>query len=284
MARFIWFQGPRALSRLQREISSLESHLQQCDASLQLTLWYAESLAQLQGSKLFLGRGDVEGGWLCLHAAQRLLINGMSPEELHCEALSIQAESEKLGGWRRNAIKAILGDLTSITAPELIYAAKLRDEYHANQYQKIWLTSDQLKLLCCVCGLVVICGLAGLFFLPTSDDPFAPRTIVSVVFFGVIGSAFSVGQSIIGMASSSRIPELVANHWTTFMRTMFGSVTGLAGYVFYKSQILQLTIGKDDHQIYVPLSIAFIFGFAGEKLINKIVDTFNASGPGGSKS
>jgi hypothetical protein len=102
--------------------------------------------------------------------------------------------------------------------------------------------------------------------------------LAAVAAFGVSGSAFSVGQTVIGMASSSKIPEHVANHWATLMRTFFGSITGLAGYVFYSSQVIRIQVGDGQNKMATAMTIAFVFGYAGEKLISKIVDSIGSSG------
>jgi hypothetical protein len=273
MQKLVIFQKGRSSARLQREISSLDVRLQHFDSSMQVTAWHKEASAQLQQAKSFLGQLDVEGGWHCYQAANRLLINGLSAEELRYEAAALKEEGDKLTGWRRHAIEVVLGDLSQINFKRLTVATKLRDEYYANQYHKILLTSDQLVILCAISAGAIVAGLFALFFLPKYDDALTARTLTAVAFFGILGSAFSVGQSIIGMADSAKIPEYVANLWVTLMRSMFGAVTGVAGYMFYTSQIVRFTLGDAQNRLPVALSVAFIFGYAGEKLINKIVES-----------
>src|ERR1700680_1402069 len=140
---------------------------------MQVTAWHREALAQLQQAKSFLDQRDVEGGWYCYQAAHRLFINGLSAEELRYEATALKEEGEKLTGWRRHAIEVVLGDLGQINFKRLTLATKLRDEYYANQYHKIWLTSDQLVILCFISTLAIVAGLAAVFFLPKYDDPLA---------------------------------------------------------------------------------------------------------------
>jgi hypothetical protein len=156
----------------------------------------------------------------------------------------------------------------------------MRDEYNANQYHKIWLTSDQLRLLCFVTGIAALVTLASLIFLPQNQDEWSARTLLAVSSFGILGAGFSVSQTMIGMASASKIPDYVANQWTTFMRTLFGSVTALAGYVFFASKILKISLGDDQNQLASYLAVAFVFGYGGEKLIKKIYDTVGSSDSG----
>jgi hypothetical protein len=204
----------------------------------------------------------------------------MTGEELRCEAVALVEETEKLSHWRRSAIKDLIRDPASVTPVSLECAFRIRDEYDANQYHKIWLTSDQLRLLCVVSGVAVVLALGALLGLRSDQGNWSARTLLAVAAFGVFGSAFSVSQTIIGMAGTSKIPEYVANQWVTFMRAVFGSVTGLAGYVLYTSQVVKLTIGDSQNPLAVYLAVAFLFGFGGEKLINKVVGSMSPSESG----
>ncbi len=102
--------------------------------------------------------------------------------------------------------------------------------------------------------------------------------VITVLVLGMFGGAFSVAQSIITDTSGERIPERVANHWVTFIRALSGSVSGLAGYAFYRSKIINITVGDGKDATAIALAVAFLFGYAGERLIAKVADTIGVSG------
>jgi hypothetical protein len=285
-----WFARVRnrlAYARLDREVESLDLHLKESfDTDAQGSPWFKESSSQLLLARKFLLEVNLEGGWYCLHAARRLLIHGMDPEELDCGAIEIRKESEKLSGWRKEAITALLVGAKGVTPLHLIQATKVRDGYNENQYHRIWITQNQLASLAILAAIAISTELLALILLQPSNsktDDWSPRTLVAVAVIGVCGSIFSVGQTMISVANSSKIPEYVANRWTTFMRTIFGSITGLAGYILYSSHIFHLSVGDDKNPLAIALGIAFIFGYSGEKLINKIVQSVDSSKTPGTK-
>lgn len=150
-------------SRLQREFDSfsielavLEARSQQSDKS-----WAAAAHGQLGNVAHYLKKRskDVEGGWVCLHAARRHAIHGLGAEELPMQASMLRAEATKLSGWRARGMQNLLSVKDEqLTAVHITNAMTLRDEYSSNQYQKIWLLGDQLALL-----LIITC--LGLFLL-----------------------------------------------------------------------------------------------------------------------
>ena len=75
--------------------------------------------------------------------------------------------------------------------------------------------------------------------------------------------------------TDAKIPERVANQFVTSSRALFGAGAGLAGYAFYQSKLLHITIGNDA----APggaLAVAFLFGFAGEQLIAHVLGALGA--------
>ena len=94
---------------------------------------------------------------------------------------------------------------------------------------------------------------------------------------GHAGGTFSVAQSIITDTSDARIPERVANHWVTFIRALYGAVAGFAGYCFLLSNIINIKIGDGKDSVAIGLTVAFLFGYAGERLIAKMADSVGAA-------
>jgi hypothetical protein len=281
--RWSWFWGQRAAARLEREYHSLEVELSNVSSQGQKNQSAVDAASKyLSRARGFINNNDVEGGWHCLHAARRCLVDLMDSAQLEVQVLILRQENSKITGWRQTAIADLLKDDKNTTAYRTSEAMRLRDEYDANQYHKIWLTADQLGVLSWVCTM------ASLFLIPllvhyhrmgmdqAKNPPIAWgwAMVMAVASFGILGSGFSVAQSLITISSASRMPERVANHWVTMMRVTFGAIAGVAGYAFYLSQLISIRIGDGKDSTGVALTVAFAFGYAGEKLISKIVASF----------
>jgi hypothetical protein len=283
-----WFKGERSYARLHRDCRVFWVDLRHLEETggMGSQPWLSAAYRDLANAAAFLKKRDVEGGWTCLHAAQRYAIYGLSPQQLQNRATLLRGERDKLSEWRSKAVEDLLHDAQLLTADRMIEATRLRDEHDANQYHKIWLTADQL-------GILTISSAIGLLFLlplvcyhhyqqfehsstgmmQPPPSPWGYSMVAAVLVLGMFGGAFSVAQSIITDTSGAKIPERVANHWVTFIRALFGSVAGLAGYSFYRSKIINITIGNDGDTVAVALAVAFLFGYAGERLIAKVADS-----------
>ena len=286
-----WIMGERAYARLRREFLTFQVDLNYL-AGRQGSdrRWIESANLELERAREFLELKDVEGGWHCLHAAQRYAIHGLDSEQLADRAVLLSAEKQKLSPWRAKAIETLLSDKSKLTAERLIEATKLRDDHDANQYHKIWLTADQLGLLSYTSfiGLVFLAPIISYFhyqqfeirdktWIQVPPSPWGFTMVVAVLVLGMLGGAFSVVQSIITDTSDARIPERVANHWVTFIRALYGAVAGLAGYCFLLSNIVNIKIGDGKDSVAIGLTVAFLFGYAGERLIAKMADSVGAS-------
>src|ERR1700735_770321 len=109
--RWLWPQN-QDYARLQREFDSfsielavLEARSQQSDKS-----WAAAAHGQLGNVAHYLKKRskDVEGGWVCLHAARGHAIHGLGAEELPMQASMLRAEATKLSGWRARGMQNLL--------------------------------------------------------------------------------------------------------------------------------------------------------------------------------
>ncbi len=150
--------------------------------------WLAAAKAQLKQVDSFLGNGkkkrDNEGGWVCLHAAKRHAIYGLEDNELSLQASILRKEATKIVGWRADAIKEQLQLLDKddhLTPARIINAMSLRDEYFSNQYHKIWMVGDQLRLLIVICGVGLIL-LVPLVFLRVRYSGRARGSLVTLFF------------------------------------------------------------------------------------------------------
>jgi 8-oxo-dGTP diphosphatase len=278
-----WFQGQaRSYARLVREFDVCRAELafleqRNCPTVMD---WIAATHDQLGNVKRYLEVGDIEGGWLSLHAARRNMVFGFSRTELAIQAAILREETAKVSSWRGKVMKSILAATDDrLAADHVREAMAVRDEYAANQYHKIWLMGDQLGVLLKICGLAVPLILPLVVFFSRHPEgslpPWGYQMVTAVVFFGLLGAAFSVAQSLIKDTNEARILERVANHFVTIARTFFGGAAGLAGYAFLESQVIHITFGTAN-STGGALAIGFLFGYAGERMIARVADSVSA--------
>jgi hypothetical protein len=243
MGRFLGFQKRRARQRVLREISNVGISLESQAKSSEDCGWLIEARGHLEEAKRFDDRYDADGAWSSLQAARRALINGMSDAQLGSEVIAVREESTKLASWRRAAIVSLLTEPPLTDKARLICACKIRDDYFVNQYHKVRLTSDQLIVLGAITSVAFILTLLAITRCHEQMGNWEWPYVCAIVGLGIVGSGFSVAQSIIGMVNTTRVPEYVANYWVTAMRTLFGAVTALAGHAFYASHIIKIQFG-----------------------------------------
>lgn len=278
-----WFWAKRHdYARLQRELECFRVELALLEAQNQQPdkAWAAAAHDQLRNVTKFLETRDVEGGWVCLHAARRLAVHGLGVADIQTQASILLAESTKFSSWRAKEMQNLLrAENAPLTAAHVINAMALRDEYFSNQYHKIWIMGHQLAILLITAGLgsFLLIPLTA-FYSRSSDATLAPwgyEMVTAVLFFGLLGAAFSAAGSLINAGVDVKIPERVMNQFVTTARALFGAGTALAGYAFYQSKVLDVRIGGDDGPSGA-LGVAFLFGFAGEQLVSHVLGTFAA--------
>jgi 8-oxo-dGTP pyrophosphatase MutT (NUDIX family) len=254
----------RAHSRLLREAEAfrvelgfLERRNLRSDNS-----WAAAAHEQLNNVQRCLQSNDVEGGWFCLHAAQRYAIFGMNQTELANRAYVLREEASKISSWRGEAIDNLLAISDDrLTAECVADAMSLRNEDSTNQYYKTRVTGDQLRTLLIVCGLAAVAlvpfVLLGRFLM-----------VAAVLFFGLLGAAFCSAQSLIMGRDESRIPNL----FVTLTPVLFGALSGLAGYAIYEYMAF-LTFHSGERHTSAVMAISFLFGCLGQRLLARIAGT-----------
>lgn len=246
--------------------------------------WAKAAHDEIENSQKYLDEErNIEGGWMSLHAARRHAIYGLSPDELLLQASMLRAEAKKIQSWRGEEMVKLLDVKDSeLTVYRIVDATALRDEYFSNQYHKIWLVGSQITILLACCGA----GLLLLFvpFLVSSSrqpqdtlNPWGYQMVGAVLFFGLLGAAFSAAGSLMNPNATAKIPERVANLFVTIARTFFGSGVGLAGYAMYQAKALNFHFGDDTSGPGSALAIAFLFGFTGELLIARVLGTLGSS-------
>jgi len=222
--------------------------------------WAPAAYEQLNNVQRCLESNDIEGGWFCLHAAQRYAVFGMNQTELANRAYVLQEEALKISSWRGEAIEnLLLAGQGQLTAESVADAMALRNEDSTNQYYKTRVTGDQLRILVIVCGLAAIAAAPFLFL--GGRIPL----IAAVLFFGLLGATFCSAHSLIMGRNESRIPNL----FITLTPVFFGALAGLAGYAVYE-YMAYLTFHSGEHHISAVLGIAFLCGCLGQRLLGHI--------------
>jgi 8-oxo-dGTP pyrophosphatase MutT (NUDIX family) len=280
--------------RLQREFDSfrIELALLKARSPRSDRSWAQAADDQLKEVEHYLEtRRNVEGGWVCLHAARRCAAYGLSRAELVLQASLLRAEAPKLSSWRGVEMKQQLAvDDEQLSSSHIVNAMALRDEYSSNQYHKIWMLGNQLRVLLIICGLGVLLLIPLVaFFTRYPNSTISPATlgaisdwgyqmVSAVLSFGLLGAAFSAALSLINATGEIKIPERVANSFVTLTRALFGAGVGLAGYAVYHSKVFDIHIGSNmDTGPAAALAVAFLFGFAGERLIALLLGKLSES-------
>jgi hypothetical protein len=248
---FPWFWSERSdYVRLQSEAASFRVELALLEARDQPTdkSWAVAAHEELANVSRYLHKkNNVEGGWLSLHAARRHATLALNADELAIRASILRAEAPKITSWRGTEMINLLSvGEKKPTVNHIITAMAIRDEYFSNQYHKIWLVGDQLLLLLvsCLAGLLMMVPLV-VFTTRYPHGELAPwgyQMVLSVLFFGLLGAAFSAAGSLMRANAGANIPERVSNQFVTSARAFFGSGSGLAGYAFYQSKLLGIRI------------------------------------------
>jgi 8-oxo-dGTP pyrophosphatase MutT (NUDIX family) len=117
----------------------LENRIQQCRAEGAAVMWLHAAQGSLKRVDTALQQHDLDMGWQCLLAAQRMELPAFSDEEALLRREALQNEvNEKLQNWRKETALALLkANQTppqSISRVRLQYVTGLRDEHFHNQY------------------------------------------------------------------------------------------------------------------------------------------------------
>jgi 8-oxo-dGTP diphosphatase len=272
--------------RLAREIKAYRATLEynickKSDPANSCWLIAAENLVD-QAEKA-LSKFDIDEGWTCLHAAKRMGIQGFSGEELKQWASVLRGEASKLKKWRKETVYYLIGNPENLTDAEvqkvnhdsLRLASLIRDEEYQNKYFEISLRrSNFYRLFIVVFVSVALLPIfAGLEFFP---DPLNNwKTLIAVVFFGVLGATFSVGRMLSVKSLNGDIPDQIIGTFVTWMRPAIGALSAIAVYIFVQGDILKPVISAEFQSIVKGnvgvLGLAFIAGFS-ERLVIKTIE------------
>ena len=281
--RWLWPQKSD-YARLERELSSFSVELDRLEATTENNdkSWIKAARSEIRNVEAYLeGKDNIEGGWVSLHAARRHAIRGLSAIELKLQASILRAEAPKLASWRgKEMLNLLQAPDAELTAHRIIEVMALRDEYSSNQYHQIWLAGRQISILlyCCGIGLLLLVPFVVSSSIQPTSSPLPPwgyQMVGAVLFFGLLGAAFSAAGSLMNANTVARIPERVANQFVTIARALFGAGIGLAGYAIYQAKILGVHF-TDEGGPGGAIAIAFLFGFGGEMLIAKVLGSIGS--------
>lgn len=222
--------------------------------------WATAAYEQLNNVQRSLESNDIEGGWFCLHAAQRYAVFGMNQTELANRAYVLREEALKISSWRGEAIDNLLAvSDEQLSAESVADAMALRNEDSTNQYYKTRVTGDQLRIL------MIVFAFSGVALAPFLLLPGRIPMVAAVLFFGLLGATFCSAQSLILGRNESRIPNL----FVTLTPVLFGAIAGLAGYAVYE-YIAYLPFSTGERHTSALMAIAFLSGCLGQRLLARI--------------
>lgn len=292
--RELWFGISRMFirtrwRRVEGNIAAYEIELRQRRAPAD-SRWFESALSLLGLAKLALRENNVDKGWKCLAAAQRMEIFGLDPDkELQTKAATIRAEVDKLNEWRKKAVRRLLGTEDhprAATAEDVYQAALIRDEHFQNLAYKDGLARNQsLRLLLfLVLSIATILTLVWRDALPfdvgasaspgeeTVSSQVRFWTLVAVSLFGFTGAVFSAVLAVPDPTKSSRIPEIVTGLRLTLLRLVMGVVSALVVFLLIQSQFGNVLALKIEGEIsaFTLYALAFFAGFT-ERLVLKAV-------------
>jgi hypothetical protein len=250
----------------------------------------------LSKARIALANGDIDHGWKCVLAAQRLELLHLEQRELDAAAAAMRNEAEKLNGWRKVSVIELLKyeDGDELTRGRLFRAALLRDEHYHNEAYKDGLRrSGALRL-----AIVLIAVLSALLWLGyVGDLPNATSTAtVGVLLFkdmlgaavvGLLGATISaITDMPKSQDSSSRIPEMASTVRITILRLLMGPSSALVLYFVVRSNFYSAIFQFAAPNGPALLVISFVAGFS-ERLVLRVVETVAgkpSSGAGGPSS
>ncbi|MBU0908893.1 MAG: hypothetical protein KJ717_04940, partial [Proteobacteria bacterium] len=202
-------------------------------------------------------------------------------------AIVLYNESEKLTGWRKEAVRDLLADVengAAMNSENVFQAALVIDENYMNQAYKDGLLRSHVVYL----ALILLVQISFLSFnfsqikrvfssateLPLSDD----WMFVSVMVFGLLGGTVSAIVSAPTASKSTRVPEMAHTIRVTMLRILMGMVSALLIVMIIKSGIGAQVFNKDifdklGKTNYFLLLAAFVSGFS-ERLVLRSIRLF----------
>lgn len=232
--------------------------------------WFSAARELLACAEAAVHEGDIDTGWKCFMAAQRMELLGLTDDkEKEAAAQVIHAEAEKLTSWRKQAVQKLVKPTKRPIIENLYQAALIRDEHYSNQAYKDGLRRSYAFILACILSVVILAviWMAYQDRLPGTTDA---DTLTVVAIFGLFGAATSAVLRAPGAADPSRIPELTSTIRVTLLRLLVGAASAILIYFVVKSNMYSAIITTRPDVLAI-LVLAFVSGFT-ERLVMRVVE------------
>jgi len=213
---------------------------------------HAEHFLQLARDKA--AHREPDAAWKHLHEARRQEVFGYAASELAATVTALRYEaSEKLSGWRRDAIIKTLDQLNAPPPADddgrrclLAFAMHLRDERNDDGYFKLSLIKGQILLLVWVLAALLLAFVALAFATPLFPDRLAGIRLGNIaswslaagMILGAAGACFSGLISLTGVSAAVSVPERIASTSVTMARPLIGAASALAAVLLLSAGLL----------------------------------------------
>jgi hypothetical protein len=276
------------LATLLAEVEAARPPVGADGAARRLAAWAAEIETLLADCDAALRQRDAEKAWRCFKTARRtelFLVSHVRPSAVRTRAWALREEAgQKLAAsWRGRSILETLKerDGQAPSVDEVVDAARLLDDHHDNQYQRLAIVARRLGLLTLATGL----ALAGwLVFAPglRGADPAAPLAWgrgywLAVMLMGFIGALVSGFVATDQRSAERAIPLQLLGSQLIYARLALGTLSAVAAATLLASGIV--TLLRQPLSPELVLAAAFVAGFS-ERFVVRAVES--AAGAGGS--
>lgn len=211
----------------------------------------------------------------------------MEQAQLRTKAIVLLNEAEKMTGWRKDTVRALLGEVESgavVNAEHVLQASLIIDEHYMNQAYKDGLLRTHIVNLAMLLLLqvaflsVYFSEIKGVFSSTTELALTDEWMFAAVMFFGLMGGTVSAILSAPTTTKSTRVPEMAGTIRVTMLRILMGMVSALLIVMIVKSGIgaqlfNQEIFAKLEKTNYFLLLAAFVAGFS-ERLVLRSIRLF----------
>jgi hypothetical protein len=204
-------------------------------------------------------RGDLEGGWAFLHAAEREEIVNFTDEEFRAIVDWLRNEaSEKLRGWRRSTASDLLGKPGTLPPRANAQdAMQLIHEHSDNQYHKLDLLAEQLGVMTPILLLMLVVFTVIVAIGGFSLGQLGWREWVAVMVTGSIGGALSAVRSL-GGKRDDKIPDRLFAWPITLLRPALGAAAATGLVLIIQAGVVEFGDGGR----LALFAAAFLAGFS----------------------
>ena len=270
-------------SRLDGSLTSYENELERRilhDKSENVP-WVIQSRKLLIHCRHFLNVYKIDEAWKCYHAARRLEVFGMGPEERENLSIEIREEASKLKEWRKRGVLTLIGATNSpIPSNDVLYhALYIKDEQNDNMYY----INSVTRRLFTILFLLLVVNLTGILlftydWVRCGNGSFIGKMpllneLIGVLLFSFLGAITSTIIFTRNQAQLSNISELGSDWMISFSKILVAG--GFAVFIYF---ILNSSITDQIKLFSFKLNssfdyflVAFICGFS-ERFAQKAID------------